>query len=73
MTSDEVRTLIETDPDYIFIKRFEFSLEKLMERYPDGAPPKVVAQALMMTEEEVQDVYETVIVKLRQALKVELD
>jgi len=73
MTSHEAKHLINTDPDFVYMKRFEYSLKKLMERYPDGAPTKIIAQAMMMTEDEVEELYEAVIVKMRQALKVELD
>jgi len=73
MTNNEARRLIDTDPDFVFMKRFDYSLDKLMERYPDGAPAKIIAQAMMMTEDEVEELYEAVIVKMRQALRVELD
>ena len=73
MTSNEAKQLIETEPDFVYMKRFDYSLDKLMERYPDGAPTKIIAQAMMMTEDEVEELYELVIVKMRQALKVELD
>lgn len=73
MTSNEAKQLIDTEPDFVYMKRFDFSLDKLMERYPDGAPTKIIAQAMMMTEDEVEELYQLVIVKMRQALKVELD
>lgn len=73
MTSNEAKQLIDTEPDFVYMKRFDYSLDKLMERYPDGAPTKIIAQAMMMTEDEVEELYQLVIVKMRQALKVELD
>jgi hypothetical protein len=73
MTSNEAKQLIETEPDFVYMKRFDYSLNKLMDRYPDGAPTKIIAQAMMMTEDEVEELYEAVIVKMRAALKVELD
>lgn len=78
MTTQEAQALVETDPDFVAIKRFDYSLKKLMAKYPpdkhpDGVPTKIVAQALMITEDEVEELYESVILKLRQALKVDLD
>ena len=73
MTSNEAKQLIETEPDFVYMKRFDYSLNKLMDRYPEGAPTKIIAQAMMMTEDEVEELYELVIVKMRQALKVDLD
>ncbi len=67
---EEARIRIETDPDFIFVKRFDYSLNKLLERYPDGAPSRVIAQALLITEEDVEAQYEKVIRKMRRKMKV---
>lgn len=64
---------IDEDEDFIAIKKFRYSLNRLLAKYPDGAPPKIVAQALMMTEEEAEELFQSAIVKLREAMKVELD
>jgi len=76
MTSAEAKSLVETDPDFVAVKRFDYSLKKLMEKYPpekypDGVPTKVIAQALMITEDEVEELYEQVILKLRSALNID--
>lgn len=71
MKSQEARRLIATDPDYIYLKRFDFSLEQLIERHPGGVPDRVIAAALMITEEGVGDLYNLIIAKLREAMKVE--
>ena len=72
MTHEDVRKMIDTDPDFIYMKRFDFSLEKFLDRYPEGAPVRVIAQALMMTEEEVEEIYERIVVQLRQAMNVDV-
>lgn len=71
MTYEEAKTKIETDADFIYCKRFNNSLEQCLDRYPDGAPEKVIAQSLMMTEEEVRDVTEATVQKLRKIMKVD--
>lgn len=71
MTHEEAKKLVEIDPEFIYSKRFENSLEKCLDRYPDGAPAKVIAHCLMMTEEEVEVVFQEVIVKLREIMKVD--
>jgi hypothetical protein len=65
MTSQEAKTLIENDEEFVFLKRFDFSLSKVIERYPEGCPTRVIAQALFMTEEEVESLYESIVAKLR--------
>jgi len=71
MPSDDIRDRIDTDQDFVNLKKFDYSLEKTLEHYPDGAPPKVVAQALMMSETEVEELYQRIISKLRSAMKVD--
>lgn len=60
--------MIETLPDYVNIKRFDYSLEKLLDRYPNGAPDRVIAQALEMSEDEVKQLYEQALEKLKKEL-----
>ena len=67
-TSDE-KMKIQTDPNFIAIKRFDFSLEKVLERYPDGCPDRVVAQALGMGEEDVELLYNHIISKLQHLIE----
>ena len=73
MTLEEINELIQKDNDFIYSKRFDFSIEKLLERYPDGAPLKVIAQVLLITEEEVEKLTQEAIVSIRKKMKVDLD
>lgn len=70
MTSEEIRKRVLEDPDFIYLPRFDNSLSKLVERHPDGVPNRVIAQALMMTEDEVSALYDQVVVKLQQIMRV---
>jgi hypothetical protein len=69
MTQD-VPNMIATLPDYIPIKRYKNSLALLEVRYPNGAPTHIVAQALGITEEEVETRYLGVVDQLRKELGV---
>ncbi len=73
MTLEEIQELLQKDKDFIYSKRFDFSIDKLLERYPDGAPLKVIAQVLLITEEEVEKLTQEAIVSIRRKMKVELD
>lgn len=59
-----------TDPDWIESKRFDNSLRKALERYPDGAPDRVIAQCLGVSEEEIDPMYTEVVERLRDLLGV---
>jgi hypothetical protein len=63
-----MKNKIEHEGDFIALKRFDFSLKKLLERYPDGAPAHVIAQALMISEEDLEVMYQNILLKLRKAI-----
>lgn len=72
MTDEEAQRKLETDEDFVCLKRFDYSLRKVVERYPDGCPDRVIASALMLSEEELAEVYETIVSKLRGLMGVTL-
>ena len=47
------------------LKKFDYSLRKVLQRYPDGAPDRVIAQALMITEEDVPLIWDQIVAKLK--------
>jgi hypothetical protein len=57
-----------TDQSYVNVKRCEFSIDAVCERYPTGAPPHVIAQALNITEDEVEARYSQILACIREKL-----
>lgn len=70
MTDDEIKTLINEDEDFVYLKRYDYSLVTVLERYPDGCPDRVIAQALCITEEAANELYDEVILRLRAYMGV---
>jgi hypothetical protein len=68
VTTEEAIARLHTDPDFICIRRFDYSVETLLERFPDGAPDKTIAQALMISIEDVESLYNGIVAKLRAQL-----
>jgi len=62
------RNMLETDPDYISSRRFNNSLAKLEERYPDGCPDHIIAAALVTTEDDLEIRYNRIIETLRRKM-----
>lgn len=62
---------IHEEADYIYLKRYQFSLAELLERYPDVTPDKVIAQALCIKEENIEAEYELVVAKLRSLMGID--
>lgn len=61
---------LQDDEDYINLKRFNFSLKETLKRYPEGVPDHLIAQALGIEEEDVSELYEEVVLHLRDLMKV---
>ena len=68
---DEIRRRLAEDPDFIHLKRFNFSIAEALQRYPDGLPDRLIAQGLGITEEQVAEDYRKVVLKLRALMLVE--
>lgn len=68
MNQQEINKLIESEEDYIYLKKYDFSLKKLLERYPDGCPNRIIAQALLMSEDDIEELYEQIVEKLKQRM-----
>lgn len=68
MITPEQQRRLEQDPDYILLTRYDNSLKRLLERYPDGAPDRIIGQAIGMSELEVQEAYEAIVRKLRRMM-----
>ena len=68
--SEEKKTKLFNDEDYIDYPKFKNSVKKLIEKYPDGVDNEVIAKVLMMTEAEVHKTYLIAIEKLQKSLGV---
>ena len=62
-----------SDPDFIAIKRYDYSLKKLLAAFPNGAPERIIAQALGIKEPEVAGLYRAAVLKLRDAMHVNVE
>lgn len=71
MTSEEIARRLHQEPDFVNLKRLGYSLTKLLERYPDGVPDKIIATALNLTEEDVEMIYQDIIERVRRSLKID--
>jgi hypothetical protein len=72
LKGSEAKQRVAEEENFVYLKRFDFSLAQLAERHPSGVPDRVIAAALMVTEDDVRDMYEEIVLKLRRAMKVEL-
>jgi hypothetical protein len=70
LTTDEAHRRIHEDRDFVNLKRFNYSVNEVVKRYPDGAPNRLIAQALMITEDDVEAMWPAIVAKLRGKMGV---
>jgi len=70
---EETLVKIREDEDFIALKRFDYSVEEILKRYPEGVPDRLISQGLAVPEEQLQPWYEQVVAKLRAIMKVDVD
>lgn len=70
MTTEQAKKRIEEDEDFVYLKRFDYSLAAVMEQYPEGAPTRLIAQGLMLTEDDVVEMEELATIHLRTLMGV---
>lgn len=70
LTSAEVKRRLAEEPDFVHLRRFDYSLAKVLERYPEGCPTRLIAQALFVTESDIDTTYLAIVAKLRIAMGV---
>lgn len=66
--SSAIKNKINTDPDFINMPKASNSLKRAVEMFPDGMEIPAIAKALMMSEAEVDEVFNSAIKKIREQL-----
>jgi len=69
-TPEEMQVKIQDDPDFISLRRYGYSVNKLLEKYPNGVPDHIIADGLLMTEIELEERYKAIVTCLRARIGV---
>jgi len=64
---------ILSDEDFIYCPRLGNSLKNLIDKNPEGIDNERISKVLLITEEEVEDIYNSVLEKFRKIMGVKLD
>ena len=62
---DTTERKLKKDPDFVVAPRFGNSLQRLVERFPEGVPDDICAKALNLTVEEIEQLYQKTVRDLR--------
>lgn len=59
---------LDSDPDFIISSKHGNSLKKLINENPDGISDTAICKALDISKDELQKIYDSAMIKLRQAM-----
>lgn len=70
MNEDEIRAKIHSNPQFVNAKRFNFDINQLEVKFPDGCPSHVIADVLMTSEEDLEAEMTKIVESLRTSMGV---
>jgi hypothetical protein len=68
---EAVRDKINNDPSYVHAPSLGNDIEAVLLKHPDGCTDRVIASLLQIEVEDVANLYEEIVNKLRIEMKVE--
>ena len=69
---EELKKRIQNDPNFVNDPRFNNSLEQVLAKYPEGVSAFQKSKMLMLTKEEMEEIYQNIIEKLRQEVNPDI-
>lgn len=73
LSKEEIQHLLHNDETFVNSKRYGYSIDAVLERYPDGAPNNVIAQLLELDKDDIDARYSSIVVNLRRLMGVQID
>jgi hypothetical protein len=67
----DMKKLVESDDDFIYYPRLDNSLKKFIEKNPDGVDNNKISKVLLMSEEEIEEAFNSAIKKIRDAMGID--
>jgi hypothetical protein len=64
-----IQEKINTDPDFIYSKKFNNSLAEIIKKYPNGVPDNLIAKVLKLKTSQYNNIFNKILSKLRDSLK----
>jgi DNA-binding NarL/FixJ family response regulator len=65
LSKEQIKEKIETDEDFVYAPKFDNSLDKLMQEYPDGLENNKIAKHLCLEESTVEYLFRSAVAKLK--------
>ena len=65
MINNDETSKLNTDPDYINLPKYGYSLKKFLSNHPHGTTDSMICKALCISQKELEDLYRSAILKLK--------
>lgn len=72
LNHEQARYFVDTEPDFVNNRRYNYSLKQLMAAHDESCTPRLAAQAVAATEEEVEAEYQEILAILKLRMGVSL-
>lgn len=59
---------IQTDPDFVYSKKHDYSLESIINSYPSGVPDRIICRILQITDDDLKKIYNSAIMTLKNGV-----
>lgn len=67
----DLRQRIDTERDFVALPRYGNSIQRVIDKFPNGVPEHLTARALRMSPRQLQMLWGRILRKLRVVLDVE--
>ena len=65
MDKKDIRQRLKTEPDYVHLPRYSYSLKTAMAAHPEGFPEQVLERALQLSKERIAKATDEAVAFLR--------
>lgn len=72
LTQEEIQKKLENDKDFIYSAKYNYSINQIIEKHPEGCTDKLIAKVLKLeSPEQVEVIYQGIVKKLRKKMLIE--
>lgn len=68
---EDIKTKVMSEPDFINSKKYRYSMDRYLKNNPTS-PDNIIAHLLCMSEDEVEEVFNNAVIKIRQFMKIQV-
>jgi hypothetical protein len=70
MDEETIKKRVENEEDFIYCIQLNHSITSLVNKHPDGVDDKRIAKLLLITPQQVKEIFERALKKIRATLKI---